>query len=517
MVLSTAERNRRKRERKKKEKEVRRKQDDDKGVEKDDEKRNDDDVEIEYVAETVAVNEGMEDVLQKFQQRASVVASVVTDDEFKEGVERDDNDADDEEDDDDDDEKAKNYSKRQLRQSLRPDVAELKRRVRRPDLVEAHDITAPDPDFLIYLKGLPGTVPVPRHWGRKRNYLQGKRGFEKPPFQLPDFILKTGIAALRDTISEAEASKSAKQANRARVAPKMGAMDVDYRTLHEAFFQHQTKPTNLSRQGDLYYEGKELDIKNRIQPGKPLSEKLREALGMTSENMPPPWLVNMQRYGPPPCYPSLKIPGLTAPLPSTDCQYGYHIGGWGKPPVDTYGRPLYGGNPFDPPGVMVDGSVPKEGLVTSDGKTLVAQEWGSLPMGEMRAGSEDDEEEDEDDMEESSDEEEEVAEIEEGQVDVDETYGIESVVPVISKAAPTDLRKGIETPIVESTNQKQLYTVLEERKTANGGQVFGSEVQYVVPGGAESVLAKVAEEPSKKKMKRTEDNDDEGLDKNFKF
>jgi splicing factor 3B subunit 2 len=511
MGLSTAERNRRKRERKKKEKEVRRKQDDDEGAVKDEEKK-EDDVEIEYVAETMAADEGMGDVLQKFQERASVLASVVTDDELKENIER----GDDDEDDDDDDENAKNYSKRKLRQSLRPDVAELKRRVRRPDLVEAHDITAPDPDFLICLKGLPGTVPVPRHWGRKRNYLQGKRGFEKPPFQLPDFILKTGIAALRDTISEAEASKSAKQANRARVAPKMGAMDVDYRTLHEAFFQHQTKPNNLSRQGDLYYEGKELDTKNKVQPGKPLSEKLREALGMTAENMPPPWLVNMQRYGPPPCYPSLKIPGLTAPLPSTNCQYGYHVGGWGKPPVDNYGRPLYGGNPFDPPGVIVDGSVPKEGLVTSDGKTLVAQEWGSLPMGELRAGS-DDEDEDEEDMDESSDEEEEVIEIEEGQVGVDETYGIESVVPAISKAAPTDLRKGMETPIVESADQKQLYTVLEERKTTNGGQVFGSEIQYVVPGGAESVLAKATEEPSKKKKKRSTDDDDEGLDKNFKF
>ena len=32
------------------------------------------------------------------------------------------------------------------------------------------------------------TVPVPRHWSYKRKYLQGKRGIEKPPFDLPDFI-----------------------------------------------------------------------------------------------------------------------------------------------------------------------------------------------------------------------------------------------------------------------------------------------------------------------------------------
>jgi len=60
----------------------------------------------------------------------------------------------------------------------------------------------------------------------------------------------------------------------------------------------------------------------------------------------------MQRYGPPPSYPNLKIPGLNAPIPD-GCSFGYHAGGWGKPPVDEFGRPLYGdvfglvGNPGD--------------------------------------------------------------------------------------------------------------------------------------------------------------------------
>ena len=55
-----------------------------------------------------------------------------------------------------------------------PTIAELKNKVERADLVEAHDITSPDPEFLLFLKAQPGTVPVPRHWGRKRKYLQGK-------------------------------------------------------------------------------------------------------------------------------------------------------------------------------------------------------------------------------------------------------------------------------------------------------------------------------------------------------
>lgn len=49
----------------------------------------------------------------------------------------------------------------------------------------------------------------------------------------------------------------------------------------------------------------------------------------------------MQRYGPPPSYPNLKIPGLNAPIPD-GCSFGYHAGGWGKPPVDESGKALYG-------------------------------------------------------------------------------------------------------------------------------------------------------------------------------
>jgi splicing factor 3B subunit 2 len=37
----------------------------------------------------------------------------------------------------------------------------------------------------------------------------------------------------------------------------------------------------------------------------------------------------------------LKIPGLNAPIPDGS-SFGYHAGGWGKPPVDEFGRPLYG-------------------------------------------------------------------------------------------------------------------------------------------------------------------------------
>jgi splicing factor 3B subunit 2 len=59
----------------------------------------------------------------------------------------------------------------------------------------------------------------------------------------------------------------------------------------------------------MYYEGKEYEIiKSDFKPGR-LSPALRLALGI-NETSPPPWLYNMQRFGPPPAYPSLKIPGV---------------------------------------------------------------------------------------------------------------------------------------------------------------------------------------------------------------
>ena len=34
------------------------------------------------------------------------------------------------------------------------------------------------------------------------------------------------------------------------------------------------------------------------------------------ERTPPPWLINMASYGPPPAYPKLRIPGVNASVPA---------------------------------------------------------------------------------------------------------------------------------------------------------------------------------------------------------
>lgn len=68
--------------------------------------------------------------------------------------------------------------------------------------MEWADVTSRDPFLLVELKAYRNTVTVPRHWNAKRKYLAGKRGFERPPFELPDFIKRTGIMEMRETMWE---------------------------------------------------------------------------------------------------------------------------------------------------------------------------------------------------------------------------------------------------------------------------------------------------------------------------
>merc|ERR1719507_909160 len=365
-------------------------------------------------------------------------------------------------------------SKRKLKKMNRLSVAELKQLVARPDVVEMHDVTARDPRLLVHLKSTRNTVPVPRHWCFKRKYLQGKRGIEKPPFDLPDFIKKTGIMEMREALHEKEDAKTMKSKMREKARPKMGKIDIDYQKLHDAFFKWQTKP-KMTGHGDLYYEGKEFEIRlKEKQPGE-LTDDLRTALGMpvgpNAHKVPPPWLIAMQRYGPPPSYPNLKIPGLNAPIPD-GCSFGYHAGGWGKPPVDETGKPLYG-----------------DVFGTSDSgysQQIHVEEVDQTLWGEMESESEE---------EESSEEEEE----EEEELETPDTSGMRTPIVDAGMATPSGMSSvgapGQETPeLIELRKRRieqdmeggetpNLYTILPEKKNERmGAGMMGSTHTYDLPG-----------------------------------
>ena len=106
---------------------------------------------------------------------------------------------------------------------------------------------------------------------------------------------------------------------RERMNPKLGRLDIDYQTLLDAFFKYQTKP-KMTIHGDIYHEGKENELKMRVYKPGSLSDELKMALGMP-DGCPPPWFINMQRFGPPPSYPHLRIPGLNAPSDPSQFMY----------------------------------------------------------------------------------------------------------------------------------------------------------------------------------------------------
>uniref|UniRef100_A0A8C9XQW4 Splicing factor 3b, subunit 2 n=1 Tax=Sander lucioperca TaxID=283035 RepID=A0A8C9XQW4_SANLU len=380
-------------------------------------------------------------------------------------------------------------SKKKLRRMNRLTVAELKQLVARPDVVEMHDVTAQEPKLLVHLKATRNTVPVPRHWCFKRKYLQGKRGIEKPPFELPDFIKKTGIQEMREALQEKEDAKTMKTKMREKVRPKMGKIDIDYQKLHDAFFKWQIKP-KLTIHGDLYYEGKEFETRLKEKKPGDLSDELRIALGMpvgpNAHKVPPPWLIAMQRYGPPPSYPNLKIPGLNSPIPE-NCTFGYHAGGWGKPPVDEMGKPLYGD---------VFGTNAADFQAKAEEEEVDHAPWGELEPSDEESSEEEEEEESD---EEKPDETGFFTPADSGLIT---PGGFSSVPAGMETPELIELRKKKIEEAMDGNETPQLFTVLPERRTGPIGaammastHIYDAMAGRKAGGGQESQGVEVALAP----------------------
>jgi splicing factor 3B subunit 2 len=397
-------------------------------------------------------------------------------------------------DEDEEADKVVKLSKKKRKELDKLSVAELKALVKKPELVDWTDTSASDPRLLVHIKSYRNVVPVPSHWSLKREYLSSKRGVEKPPFALPKFIQETGIAEMRDAVLEKQDQASLKQKQRERVQPKMGKLDIDYQKLYEAFFRFQTKP-ELTRFGEVYYEGKEYETNlKHLRPGE-LSDELKEALNIPP-GAPPPWLINQQRFGPPPSYPSLKIPGLNAPPPPGGA-WGFHPGGYGKPPVDEFNRPLYGGDIFGVLQPQVNNQV---------GEPIERTLWG-----ELQAPEEESEEEESDEEEEEGDEKDIGAGLQTPS-GLETPGGMASTVPSeypgdMSVGGDFDLRKqkrGTETE--ESTHPRSAYQVIPEKQIRAEG-FFGGERAYDVRSAQNSNLPVLGQDDESRKRKKPGDVD----------
>ncbi|KAL6852223.1 hypothetical protein J3F83DRAFT_756628 [Trichoderma novae-zelandiae] len=396
-------------------------------------------------------------------------------------------------------------SKKKRKQMNKLTVAQLKSLVHIPEVVEWQDVSAPDPRLLVQIKAQRNVVPVPSHWAMKREYLSSKRGIEKSAFRLPKFIAETGIAEMRDAVLEKQAEQTLKQKQRERVQPKMGKLDIDYQRLYDAFFRFQTKP-ELTRFGEVYYEGKESEVDyQHFRPGE-LSDATKEALGMPP-GAPPPWLINQQRFGTPPSYPTLRIPGLNAPPPPGG-SWGFHPGGWGKPPVDEFNRPLYGGDVF---GLTAPNGAAGQAQLTqpqaTNGDTVERTLWGELQPREEE--SEEEEEDDEEEEEEDDD----------APGGTEDMSGLETPGGYTSTVQPDYSQQGVETSIAgemdlrkqrrgyeteESVAPRSAYTVVPERQVRAEG-FFGSDRAYDLSAAQRSAAAGLpvlgAEDDSRKRKK----------------
>ena len=377
-------------------------------------------------------------------------------------------------------------SKKKRKEQNKLSVAELKAMVRNPENVDWTDTSASDPRLLVHIKAYRNVVPVPTHWSLKREYLSSKRGVEKPAFALPKFIQETGIAEMRDAVLEKQDQASLKQKQRERVQPKMGKLDIDYQKLYEAFFRFQTKP-ELTRYGEVYYEGKEYETNLRhLRPGE-LSDELKDALNIPP-GAPPPWLINQQRFGPPPSYPALKIPGLNAAIPP-GASWGFQPGQWGKPPVDeATNRPLYGGD-FN--------NIFKTLQKPQRGEPVERDLWGELQEPEEES------EEDEEDEEEAEDEED-----EDRGAGLQTPSGLETPSGMVStvpsefggaeSVSEFDLRKRRGTETEESSHPRSAYQVIPEHQTRVQG-FFGGDRAYDLKGAQDNIPVLGQEESRKRK------------------
>lgn len=199
-------------------------------------------------------------------------------------------------------------------------------------------------------------------------------------------------------------------------------------------------------------------IQARSEDGKVFAKQIRH-------NVPNPWLIAQQRFGPPPAYPDLQMPGLNAPIPPGH-EYGYGEGQWGKPPIGREGQPLYG-NPF---GHYVEPDT--NGLQPKS-------HWGDLIDVSDEDSSDDS----------SSEEEEEGDEATEGMLSgtASATSGITSGVGTgtVSSAsgsasASINLRKkgGIGTETPDGSTNKSLFTVVRQQEASTKGALFGSSHVY---------------------------------------
>ncbi|KAJ1901636.1 hypothetical protein LPJ66_000661, partial [Kickxella alabastrina] len=190
--------------------------------------------------------------------------------------------------------------------------------------------------------------------------------------------------------------------------------------------------------------------------------------------------------------------------------WGFHPGGWGRPPVDEFGRPLYG-DVFA--AASAQGDVPVAAATNiaagvpqpiGDLSTSEKKYWGDLEVAESSDEEEDDDEDEDSDENANSGAEEEA----------NQPRGEAEAVGLTDeqlRSGMATIPSGLETPSVlqlrkqaareDSTTNKQLYTILPEQATAQLEGIMGSQFTYDMSTALDPSKKKGVGEPAGKKSK----------------
>ncbi|CAM5154597.1 unnamed protein product, partial [Natator depressus] len=146
------------------------------------------------------------------------------------------------------------------------------------------------------------------------------------------------------------------------------------------------------------------------------------------------------------------------------CSFGYHAGGWGKPPVDETGKPLYGD---------VFGTNASEFQTKAEEEEIDRTPWGELEPSDEESSEEEEEEESD---EEKPDETGFITPADSGLIT---PGGFSSVPAGMETPELIELRKKKIEEAMDGSETPQLFTVLPEKRTATvGGAMMGSTHIY---------------------------------------
>ncbi len=238
-------------------------------------------------------------------------------------------------------------------------------------LAAEHDGHAVDPLFTVWLKGIRGSVPVPDHWRQMAQFLSKQTDRESCAEVVPPEVEATDVQLIRQTKKKGPVNQLLFVTCFLTGSP----------LLRKRFGCH------LTRHGEVFRQGQWLPPK-AYSPGV-LSDKLRQALGI-SDVAPPPWLRSMQAAKKlPPAYGSLQLPGLNMPIPKGG-QWGTAEEQWGEPVRKDNGALMF-------PHIMDDakdvaarapvywGDVPPLAAAAAEGKTAAAAQRQPLAAPEQPA------------------------------------------------------------------------------------------------------------------------------------